>query len=169
MVCQLLYILKSAVFALKNRNRSVPPIVYKQLLEKTLSWFTEVGRTHGLERRPRDLKQAPREVYNSRKISCGPGSRAAPMNSSADKIIVTGDICESVDVDRWKCGGQGQMTWWEFWSAVNQLLLILTRIEISFVCGTVLLWVNITMKRELLGFPPWRHPCLTRAHFLRLR
>lgn len=162
MVCQLLYILKSAVFALKNRNGSVPPVVYKQLLEKTLSWFTEVGRTHGLERRPRDLKQALREVYNSRKISCGPGSRAAPMNTSADKIIVT----RTVHVDRWKCGGQGQMTWW---SAVNQLLLILTRIGTSFVCGTVLLWVNFTMKRELLGFPPWRHPCLTRAHFLRLR
>lgn len=81
--------ISSTVFALKNRNGSVPPIVYKQLLEKTLSWFTEVGRTHGLERWPRDLKQAPREVYNSRKISCGPGSRAAPMNTSADKIIVT--------------------------------------------------------------------------------
>lgn len=105
MFFQLLYILKSAVFALKNRNGSVPPIVYKQLLEKTLSWFTEVGRTHGLERRPRDLKQAPREVYNSRKISCGPGSRAASMNTSADKIIVT----RTVHVDRWKCGGRDDL------------------------------------------------------------
>lgn len=31
------------------------------------------------------------------------------------------------------------------------------------MCGTALICGNFTMKCELLGCPPWRHPCLTRT------